>query len=55
MDAESLYTNIAHKNGLQAIRSIIPNNKTADHATELCIFFQTHNYLRFDEVRFEIS
>lgn len=45
----TLYTNNPYKDGLQAIRSIIHDNLTADHATELCMFVLTHNYFSLGE------
>uniref|UniRef100_A0A8C3H6A6 Reverse transcriptase domain-containing protein n=1 Tax=Chrysemys picta bellii TaxID=8478 RepID=A0A8C3H6A6_CHRPI len=49
MDVEALYTNIPHKNGLQAIRNSIPNNVTANLVAELCDFVLTHNYFTFGD------
>ncbi|XP_074822342.1 uncharacterized protein LOC141995220 [Natator depressus] len=56
MDIEALYTNIPHKDGLQAVRNIIPDNVTAKLVTELCDFVFTHNYFTFgDNVYLQIS
>ncbi|CAM5123687.1 unnamed protein product [Eretmochelys imbricata] len=56
MDVEALYTNIPHKDGLQAVRNSIPDNVTANLVTELCDFVLTHNYFTFgDYVYLQIS
>uniref|UniRef100_A0A8C3T6V0 Reverse transcriptase domain-containing protein n=1 Tax=Chelydra serpentina TaxID=8475 RepID=A0A8C3T6V0_CHESE len=47
MDVEAPYTNIPHKDGLQAIRNSIPDNATANLVAELCDFVLTHNYFTF--------
>ncbi|CAM2115114.1 unnamed protein product [Caretta caretta] len=56
MDVEALYTNIPHKDGLQAVRNSIPDNVTANLVAELCDFVLTHNYFTFgDNVYLQIS
>ncbi|XP_048678038.2 transport and Golgi organization protein 2 homolog isoform X2 [Caretta caretta] len=56
MDVEALYTNIPHKDGLQAIKNTIPDNVTANLVAELCDFVLTHNYFTFgDNVYLQIS
>ncbi|CAM5115567.1 unnamed protein product [Eretmochelys imbricata] len=56
MDVEALYTNIPHKDGLQAVRNTIPDNVTANLVAELCDFVLTHNYFTFgDNVYLQIS
>ncbi|CAM5112749.1 unnamed protein product [Eretmochelys imbricata] len=56
MDVEALYTNIPHKDGLQAVRNTIPDNVTANLVAELCDFVLTHNYFTFgDDVYLQIS
>ncbi|CAM4698899.1 unnamed protein product, partial [Caretta caretta] len=40
---EALYTNIPHKDGLQAVKNTIPDNVTANLVAELCDFVLTHN------------
>ncbi|XP_067413152.1 uncharacterized protein [Emydura macquarii macquarii] len=47
MDVEALYTNIPHKDGLQAIRNIFPDDDMEHLVAELCDFVLTHNYFRF--------
>ncbi|MDF8238698.1 hypothetical protein P4715_15085, partial [Listeria monocytogenes] len=55
-DVEALYTNIPHKDGLQAVRNTIPDNVTANLVAELCDFVLTHNYFTFgDNVYLQIS
>nr|XP_048688123.1 uncharacterized protein LOC125627729 [Caretta caretta] len=56
MDVDALYTNIPHKDGLQAVKNTIPNNVTANLVAELCDFVLTHNYFTFgDNVYLQIS
>ncbi|XP_074981174.1 uncharacterized protein LOC142070971 [Caretta caretta] len=56
MDVEALYTNIPHKDGLQAVKNTIPDNVTANLVAELCDFVLTHNYFTFgDNVYLQIS
>ncbi|CAM4539231.1 unnamed protein product [Lepidochelys kempii] len=56
MDVEALYTNIPHKDGLQAVRNSIPDNVTANLVAELCDFVLNHNYFTFgDNVYLQIS
>ncbi|CAM5072920.1 unnamed protein product [Natator depressus] len=56
MDVEALYTNIPHKDGLQAIGNGIPDNVVANLVAELCDFVLTHNYFTFgDNVYLQIS
>ncbi|CAI7935254.1 Hypothetical predicted protein [Podarcis lilfordi] len=56
MDVESLYTNIPHNDGLQAIRNTISDKTTADLATKLCQFVLTHNNFKFgDDLFLQIS
>lgn len=56
MDVESLYTNIPHNDGLQAIRNTISDKTTADFATKLCQFVLTHNNFKFgDDLFLQIS
>ncbi|XP_065414590.1 uncharacterized protein LOC135973774 [Chrysemys picta bellii] len=56
MDVEALYTNIPHKDGLQAIRNSIPDNVTANLVAELCDFVLTHNYFTFgDNIYLQVS
>ncbi|XP_074800310.1 uncharacterized protein LOC141982282 [Natator depressus] len=56
MYVEALYTNIPHKDGLQAIRNSIPDNVTANLVAELCDFVLTHNYFTFgDNVYLQIN
>ncbi|CAM4615229.1 unnamed protein product [Caretta caretta] len=49
MDVEALYTNIPHKDGLQAVKNTIPDNVTANLVAELCDFVLTHNYFTFGD------
>ncbi|XP_073210127.1 uncharacterized protein [Lepidochelys kempii] len=56
MDVEAPYTNIPHKDGLQAIRNSTPDNVTANQVAELCDFVLTHNYFRFgDNIYLQVS
>ncbi|XP_074984960.1 uncharacterized protein LOC142072228 [Caretta caretta] len=55
MDVEALYTNIPHKDGLQAVRNSIPD-VTANLVAELCDFVLIPNYFTFgDNVYLQIS
>ncbi|KAM9113603.1 uncharacterized protein ACDP82_020249 isoform 1-T1 [Pangshura tecta] len=47
MNAEALYTNFPHKDGLQALRNSVPDNVMANLVAELCDFVLTHNYFTF--------
>ncbi|CAM4610015.1 unnamed protein product, partial [Caretta caretta] len=52
----AFYTNIPHKDGLQAVKNTIPDNVTANLVAELCDFVLTHNYFTFgDNVYLQIS
>ncbi|XP_073172201.1 uncharacterized protein KIAA0930 homolog isoform X4 [Lepidochelys kempii] len=56
MDVEALYTNIPHKDGLQAVKNTIPDSVTANLVAEFCDFVLTHNYFTFeDNVYLQIS
>nr|XP_048677943.1 uncharacterized protein LOC125623125 isoform X1 [Caretta caretta] len=56
MDVEALYTNIPHKDGLQAVKNTIPDNITANQVAELCDFVLTHKYFTYgDNVYLQIS
>ncbi|XP_053888787.1 uncharacterized protein LOC128839638 [Malaclemys terrapin pileata] len=51
-----MYTNIPHKNGLQAVRNGIPNNVKANLVAELSDFVLTHYCFTFgDDVYFQVS
>ncbi|XP_074853017.1 uncharacterized protein LOC142014404 [Carettochelys insculpta] len=56
MDVEDLYTNIPHKDGINAVRNSIPDDAIAHLMAELCNFILTHNYFRFgDDIYLQIS
>ncbi|RAX24788.1 hypothetical protein DQ401_19425, partial [Morganella morganii] len=56
MDVEALYTNIPHKDGLQAIRNCIPNNVKSNLLADLCDFVLTPNNFTFaDNVYLQVS
>ncbi|KAJ7344550.1 hypothetical protein JRQ81_000500 [Phrynocephalus forsythii] len=47
MDVEALYTNIPHKDGLQAITNAIQNKEESNIITTLCDFGLTNSYFSF--------
>uniref|UniRef100_A0A8C3F2N4 Reverse transcriptase domain-containing protein n=1 Tax=Chrysemys picta bellii TaxID=8478 RepID=A0A8C3F2N4_CHRPI len=56
MDVAALYTNIPHKDGLQAVRNSIPDEAMAHLVAELCDFVLTHNHFRFgDNLYLQVS
>ncbi|XP_033109872.1 uncharacterized protein LOC117111097 [Anneissia japonica] len=48
MDVASLYTNIPHEDGIQAIKNILPDNLLTAATTELARFVLAHNYFEFN-------
>ncbi|CAM2119844.1 unnamed protein product [Caretta caretta] len=56
MNVEALYSNIPHKDGLQAVSNSIPDNVTANLMAELSDFVLTHNHFTFwDNVYLQVS